>query len=80
MYYIICPTCGDLLGTKYVPYSTDLIILCKQHKIDINYLSLYLKEDHTFRDDSAKILNKYFRNICCRQYAMNAINVADLIQ
>jgi hypothetical protein len=80
MYYIVCPTCKDLLASKYIPYTKELTELCKSKHIDPNYMSLHLKDDIDFRDKSANILKKYFRNMCCRQYVMNAIDVAELIQ
>ena len=79
MYYIICPTCGDLMGNKYIPYFNELNDLCQKYNIDRNNMFRKTKDDDNFKKESSKILKSKFKNICCRNYAMNAINVSDLI-
>jgi len=83
MLYIICPTCGELLGNKELQYSEGMQKLCKEFNIDDNLVSLdefsnneeFIKKKKALLD---RLVGKH--NICCGGSLPNTINLAKLLK
>jgi DNA-directed RNA polymerase subunit N (RpoN/RPB10) len=83
MLYIICPTCGTLLGNKEVPYFEGLMKLCEKYKIDDNLVSLdEYDENSEFGKAKQKLLDDLVGkdNVCCAARLPNVKNLAELIK
>ena len=82
MLYIICPTCGELLGNKEVLYFEGLNKLCQKYKIDDDVLSSVQFTGHKeFNEEKRKLLDKCVGkdNICCAMRLPTTLNLAELI-
>lgn len=80
MLYIICPTCGFLLGTKQIPYEKSLIELYKKYNIDQDMISLgMLENNEKFKLDITKIVNKLCKRSCCKMRLLTYVNLTDII-
>jgi len=69
MLYMICPTCGELLGNKQIPFQTDLIKLCEEYGVDHDIMSRgIIVKDKGFNEKKKAIVDRYTGkdNICCR--------------
>ena len=76
MLYLVCPTCGTLLGNIQLPYQRDIEALCNKYDIDHETISraAYSKE---FMTEKEKIVNKYVDNMCCK---MRLVNFSDIVR
>ena len=81
MVYIICPTCGYLLGTKQLIYETEMDKLCKKHNADYDMLSKGLLDNNKeFKDARKKIINSLCERYCCKMRMLTYIDVVPLIK
>lgn len=83
MLYILCPTCGELLGNKELPYFEGMQKLCREFNIDDNLVSLdefstneeFVKKKKALLDS---LIGKH--NTCCGGRLPNTINLAKLLK
>jgi len=83
MLYIVCPTCGELLGNKEVPYFEGLQKLCQKYKIDDNAVSLdQFSENDDFVKEKKALLDGLVNkdSICCAARLPNVVNLAKLVK
>lgn len=81
MIYIVCPTCGELLGNKEVLYFDGLKKLCEKYKIDDNVVSLG-DANEDFMEEKRQLLAGLTNpdSICCRARLPNIKNLAKIIK
>ena len=81
MLYILCPTCGYLLGTKEIPYENRLKELYKKYNIDQESISKGILDTHEkFKEERADIVNSLCERYCCKMRLITYINLAELIK
>jgi hypothetical protein len=83
MLYIVCPSCGELLGNKELPYFEGMQKLCREFKIDDNIVSLDLfSNDDEFSKKRKALLDSLVNkdSICCPMRLTNTINLAKTIK
>ena len=83
MLYILCPTCGELLGNKEIPYYTKLYELCQKYEIDDDVVSAdQFGDNDEFVKDKKKLLDSLIdkNSYCCACRLPNTINLAKLIK
>ena len=83
MLFIVCPTCGELLGNKELPYFEGLQKLCQEYKIDDNLVSLDIfSENDEFIKKKKALLDGLVNkdSICCAGRLPNTINLAKLLK
>ena len=82
MLYMICPTCGELLGNKEVIYFEGLKKICQKYKIDDDMISSPQFTDHDkFNEEKRKLLSSLVDkdSICCSMRIPTTINLSELI-
>lgn len=81
MMYIVCPTCGEILGNKEIVYEEEMRKICDELNIDINILSKGLyDQDIDLKKRRAELVKKLCKNICCRQHMLTCIDTIDIIK
>ena len=83
MLYIICPTCGELLGNKEELYFNGLQKLCQKYKIDDDSVSLnQFTDNNNFVKDKKKLLDGLVNkdSICCAARLPNITDLSKLIK
>ena len=83
MLYIVCPTCGYLLGNKEEIYYKKISDLCEEYGVDDNMLSSgILNNDKEFIKKKKKILDDLIgkHNICCASRIPTNIDLVRIIK
>lgn len=80
MLYMVCPTCGELLGDKQLIYSTKLKELCDKYNIDDEMISRGFIKNEKFDKDSKQLIQSIFNNICCRMRASTYVDLVKIIK
>ena len=80
MLYMICPTCGELLGNKQLIYTQKLKEICDKYNIDDELLSKGFDKDPKFVEERQKLVQSLFENICCRMRALTYVELVKLIK
>lgn len=79
MLYMVCPTCGELLGDKEYIYTTELKKICDEFNIDDT--NIYkVDKDPKFINKKKELIENLFKNMCCRVRAMTYVNLVALIK
>lgn len=80
MLYMVCPTCGELLGDKQLIYNTKLKELCDKHNINDDLLSRGFDRNQEFVEGRQKLIQSIFNNICCRMRALTYIELVKIVK
>ena len=64
MLYMICPTCGELLGNKQLIYIQKLKEICDKYDINDDLLSKGFDKNPQFVEERQKLIQSLFDNIC----------------
>jgi len=81
MWYLICPTCGEVLGNKQLVYEEQMKNLCDEMGIDDNMISQGLADkEGEFKEKRCKLVNNLARRICCKQLIITHIDPVTLIK
>jgi DNA-directed RNA polymerase subunit N (RpoN/RPB10) len=81
MLYMICPTCGELLGNKELIYVQEMKKICDEFGIDDNMISQGLaNENEKIVEQKKKLIQDLCVNMCCRMRMMNYINLVNLVK
>lgn len=81
MLYILCPTCGYLLGTKEIKYEESMRELYKKYNIDQDSVSKgILETNNEFIKDRADIVNRLCERYCCKMRLVTYVDLAHLIK
>ena len=80
MLYMVCPTCGELLGDKQLIYNTKLKELCDKHNINDDLLSRGFDKNPQFVEERQKLIQSNFTNICCKMRALTYIELVKIIK
>jgi len=79
MLYIICPTCGELLGDKQCIYTTELKKICDEFNVDDTNIAR-IDKNPNFIEKRKKLIEDLFKNMCCRVRAMTYVDLVTLIK
>jgi hypothetical protein len=80
MLYMVCPTCGELLGDKQLIYNTKLKELCDKHNINDDLLSRGFDKNPQFVEERQKLIQSIFNNICCKARALTYVELVKIIK
>ena len=83
MGYILCPTCGNLLGSKEIVYEKKMNDLLKKYNLSKENISFDSIDDNIeFEKDRIKLMNELFdkNNYCCSIRIRNTIDLSELIK
>jgi hypothetical protein len=83
MHYIICPTCGELMGNKEKLYHEGKKKICKKYGIDDDFVSLErYRDDKDFQQEMIDLLDGLVNkdSICCAARLPNIIDLCKLIK
>lgn len=78
MLYIICPSCGELLGTQFLNYCNEIDKL--KIKYNIEDVNNSVKNINNFNEDRATLLNNMFTKGCCKMRYLTFIEIGEVIQ
>ena len=80
MLYMVCPTCGELLGDKQLIYNTKLKELCDKHNISDEPISRGFDSNPQFIEERQKLIQSIFNNICCKMRALTYVELVKTIK
>jgi len=81
MLYMVCPTCGELLGNKQLRLMERMSKLCNDLGIDDEAVSLgSIENEDSYVKERQQIIKELFKNICCRIRALNYVELVKLIK
>ena len=81
MLYILCPTCGYLLGTKEIKYEESMKELYKKYNIDQESVSKgILETNDNFIKDRSDIINKLCERYCCKMRFVTYLDLSQIIR
>ena len=80
MLYMICPTCGELLGDKQILLNDGLKKICEKYNIDDELLSRGFDKTPEFVEARAKLITELFSNVCCKMRAISYVELVNLIK
>ncbi len=80
MLYMICPTCGELLGDKQLIYNTKLKEICDQYNINDDLMARGFDKTPEFVEERKKLIQSLFKNICCKMRVINYVELVKLIK
>lgn len=80
MNYILCPTCGNLLGTKSLIYEQKMQEICKKYKVDYDKVSRgLLNTNKELTEEKSKLINSLCTKMCCKTRIITHIDICPLI-
>lgn len=81
MKFMICPTCGELLGNKQLIFEEKLTKACDDLGIDFDLISKGTADSvDKFVKERTDIINKLCKRYCCKQHLITCCELVDLIQ
>jgi hypothetical protein len=80
MLYMVCPTCGELLGDKQIPLNDGLKKICDKYNINDELLSRGFDKTPEFIEARSKLVQDLFVNVCCKMRALNYLELVKLIK
>ncbi len=81
MLYMVCPTCGELLGNKELVYINRMKEICTSMGIDDDIISQgKIIKTKEYIEGRQKILNELVKNPCCKMRMMNYLDVVTLVK
>ena len=80
MLYMICPTCGELLGDKQLIYTQKLKEICDKYDINDDLLSKGFDTNPQFVEERQKLIQSLFDNICCKMRVLTYVELVKLIK
>jgi hypothetical protein len=80
MLYMVCPTCGELLGDKQLLYTDGIKKICDKYNINDELLSRGFDKTPEFVEERSKLIKSIFKNVCCKMRALNYIELVTLIK
>lgn len=80
MLYMVCPTCGELLGDKQLIYNNKLKEICDKYNINDDLLSRGFDKTPAFVEERQNLIQSLFKNICCRMRALTYVELVKLIK
>jgi DNA-directed RNA polymerase subunit N (RpoN/RPB10) len=80
MLYMVCPTCGELLGDKQLIYNTELKKICDKYNINDDLLSRGFDKNSEYIEARQKLIQSIFNNICCRMRAITYVELVKIIK
>jgi DNA-directed RNA polymerase subunit N (RpoN/RPB10) len=80
MLYMVCPTCGELLGDKQLVYTTKLKEICDKYNIDDELISRGFDNNPEFTKDRQNLIQSLFDNICCKMRVLTYVELVKLIK
>jgi DNA-directed RNA polymerase subunit N (RpoN/RPB10) len=79
--YLLCPTCGELLGNKQLVYEQSLKNICEEMGIDNDMISQGLSEkEGEFKSKRCELVNKLCRKQCCKIQMITFVDIVSLIK
>jgi len=79
MLYMICPTCGELLGDKQTIYTSELKKICDEFNVDDTNIAR-IDKDPKFIEKRKNLIEELFKNMCCRVRVMTYVDLVTLIK
>lgn len=81
MLYMVCPTCGELLGNKELVYINEMKKVCEEMGVDDDMISQGLiDKDPTYIKKRKEVLKKISTKECCNFRITNYIDIVQLIK
>ena len=81
MLYMICCSCGELLGNKQLIYETSMKKVCESLNVDFEMVSQgFTDNNEEFKKQRCDIVNKLCRRYCCKQLMITYIDLVNLIK
>lgn len=80
MLYMVCPTCGELLGDKQLLYNDGIKKICDKYNINDELLSRGFDKTPEFVEERSKLILSLFKNVCCKMRALNYIELVKIVK
>ena len=80
MLYMVCPTCGELLGDKQLLYNDGIKKICDKYNINDELLSHGFDKTPEFVEERSKLILNLFKNVCCKMRALNYLELVKIIK
>lgn len=81
MLYIVCPSCGEVLGNKQLVYESEMKKTCDNMGIDFDMVSRGVSDkDEDYVKARQAIVNKICRHWCCKQLLITYVDLVRLIK
>lgn len=80
MLYMVCPTCGNLLGNKQLLYVNGMKAICDKFNVDDTAISSGIDKNPEFVEERKKLIQELFPSMCCRMRAMTYVELVELIK
>jgi len=80
MLYMVCPTCGELLGDKQLIYNQKLKEICDKFNINDDLLARGFDKTPEFVEERQNLIKSLFKNICCKMRVINYVELVKIIK
>ena len=80
MLYMVCPTCGELLGDKQLLYNDGIKKICDKYNINDELLSRGFDKTPEFVEERSKLITGLFKNVCCKMRALNYLELVKIVK
>lgn len=81
MLYIICPSCGEVLGNKQLIFESRMKKVYEELDIDHDMVSRgYIDCEPELQKKRSDIVNQLCRRYCCKTYMLTYIDVVQYIK
>jgi len=81
MLFMVCPSCGEMLGNKELVYIEEMKKVCESLGIDDNTVSIAeIDTTEEYKKKKQAVIHKLLRNPCCIMRLMNYIDKVHLIK
>ena len=80
MLYMVCPTCGELLGDKQIPYNMKIKEICDKYNINDDLLARGFDKTPEFVKERQDLIQSLFKNICCKMRVINYVELVKMVK
>ena len=80
MLYMVCPTCGELLGDKQLSYNMKIKDICDKYNINDDLLARGFDKTPEFVKERQDLIQSLFKNICCKMRVINYVELVKMVK
>lgn len=80
MLYMVCTTCGELLGDKQLSYNMKIKDICDKYNINDDLLARGFDKTPEFVKERQDLIQSLFKNICCKMRVINYVELVKMVK
>ena len=81
MLFMVCPTCGEPLGNKELPFIEGMKSICDSMGVNDDIISQgNLDKDENYIKKKSELINELLKKPCCRIRMMTYIDLVQLVK